>query len=139
MSADLKEKYGCQKEFYELYPDVYINWKYYYTSTIHIILYFAIFSWSYYESTSYYGEISNLYYYTRLFLYSWISGWSLFGLISIGHDACHKSLFPHQTRLGNFLNQIFSWLFLDCLAVSSCMYLYIYTYVSIMVNCVIHS
>ena len=119
MATKIVEKYPCQKEFYMKYPDVYKNWRYYYPSVIHSVLYVTIFIYTYYQSIEYDAKLSNLYYYMRLFGYSWISGWSIFGMISIGHDACHKSLFPHKTRFGHFLNQLFSWFFLDCLAMSS--------------------
>eukprot|EP01084_Bolivina_argentea_P156128 272079_1 len=115
MSSELKKKYIVQREFYSKHPDVYINWKYYHTSFIHCILYVIIFFCTYYQTATCYIN----YYYIHFLIYSCISGWSIFGLISIGHDACHKSLCPHQTKLGNFLNQFFSWLLLDCLAMSS--------------------
>lgn len=69
---------------------------------IHLLLYVIILITSYYSTYSYKFPIS---------LMSSISlGWSLYALVTIGHDCMHKNFSPYPK-----LNKLLSYLFLDCI------------------------
>jgi len=76
------------------------EYKYYFLNYIHLNLYLIIFILSYY--------ITYTYKFPSCLISSITLGWSLYALVTVGHDCMHKNFSPYPK-----LNKILSYLFLN--------------------------
>jgi len=95
------------------------EFKYYYLTWCHGVIYVISFIIVYVILYINSHEENIVKYLIILIISSPFFGWSTFGILSLGHDAAHGTVAPQLNRMGGKVNDIVSWLCLDCFFMST--------------------